>query len=225
MKVRSEFATDRVDRAAGILRGVTVLQTGPVGRYGHVDETTLVQFADLANAEGDGLKVRWGHPSPLGTEPLGTSLGWARNFAMAGDKLRCDVHFLDVASKAPLGDLSGWIMGIALESPRSIGLSVVFEPAEPDRSDDSGSVRVAAVEAVDFVESGVATPGGLFGRFHPGAGRLASLRASGHDDAGIAAALDAEIQALRAEAGAMAEYAAEPDWVRSAVSPAEYADS
>jgi hypothetical protein len=113
---------------AGLIRGASIITRGEaLGHRAWIDETTLQQVADSINAAGDkGVKSRFTHPS-LSGDGLGTALGRAIGPAeVRSGQVIADLHLSKSAHTAPSGDLAGYTMDLAEESPESFGTSIVF---------------------------------------------------------------------------------------------------
>lgn len=125
----------RVDRAAGILHGVSCMQAGLAKGHGmSIDQTTLAQCAGAINAAGaNGLKCRLGHPQICG-DAIGTQMGRVRGPArVVGDRVLADLHLSAAAENAPKGgNLRKWALDAAEEDPESMGLSVVTRRPDED---------------------------------------------------------------------------------------------
>jgi hypothetical protein len=173
----SKQAPEAVDVAAGVIRGVSVMQA--VEALGHgmmIDDITLRQVADLGNAAtGKGIKSRFGHPGAC-DNALGKKVGHTRSFRVVGDKVLADFHLSENAS--PNGDMRAWILKEAQDSPEDFGLSVVIKAQRAWKLEGGGEVltrerpanavgklpfaRVTALTAVDFVDEPAANRDGLF---------------------------------------------------------------
>ena len=124
-----DSAVDRAggDYGAGLIRGVSVMTAGEcLGHDCLADETTLEKIVALGNANKNGTKVRFTHPT-LSADGTGKLMARGKNFALDGDQVRADVHFLASAHNTPHGDLAGYTLDLAEESPDLVGTSVVIE--------------------------------------------------------------------------------------------------
>ncbi|MBA3684656.1 MAG: hypothetical protein H0W72_05380 [Planctomycetes bacterium] len=201
-----------VDRETGTIRGASAIQTGEALGHGLlIDAIALGQVERLGNA-GKAIKVRFNHPG-MCNDGLGYLAGHASNFAIDGDKTRCDIVLSQTAKKSPHGDLHGYVLDLAEQHPGDFALSIAFsgyavwklaDGSEIDVRDESLYVddgwdgyyrrpdtatsdlpyaRVEALGAVDFVDEAAANRDGLF---------AATFAAHGSAKAGEAyAALDA----------------------------------
>jgi len=172
-------APERVDREARVIRGVSVITRGEALGHGvWIDEEFL---SSVATFSARGLKSRFTHPG-LSSDGTGKALGRVHGLRKQGDKVVGDLHLLDAASRAPDGDLAGYVMDLASEDPELFGTSIVFaydheaEKAFTEaHSDDDGfqspdelntknlpHARLKALKACDVVDDPAANPGGFF---------------------------------------------------------------
>ena len=141
----SRQAPARVDREAGILYGVSAIQTGEA--LGHdmlIDETMIAQVVAHGQAAGAlGIKSRYTHPG-LCADGMGKMLGRLRNWRASddGSKALADLHLLESAAKSPDGDLRAYVLDLAEEDPRAYALSIVFENDPVWCLDDGSEIRV-----------------------------------------------------------------------------------
>lgn len=168
------FASDgvTVDEAAGVIRGAAVMVIGPAAGHGFsIDATTLQQVEALGNAAQGPIRVRFKHPmvdeNGQPADDLGTVIGYVDGLRVVGDTLRGDVHIEDYAEVMPgLGNVKDYLIRRAKQRPETFGLSaVIYFDAEPV-TDAAGNVvdlvaRVTALDAIDVVGKGAATPNGL----------------------------------------------------------------
>jgi hypothetical protein len=161
-----------VDEATGVIRGAAVMKVGPAMGHGfNIDAQTLSQVEALGNASAGGIKVRFMHPG-LGDDgnlpdDLGDVIGFVDNLRIDGETLRGDVHIEEYAKVLPgRGDVRSYLLQRAKSRPESFGLSCVIGFDAEVVSDASGNpaslvARVFALDAIDVVGKGAATPNGL----------------------------------------------------------------
>ncbi|MDE2100062.1 MAG: hypothetical protein KGL39_22600 [Patescibacteria group bacterium] len=189
----SEASAPRIDPHggdfhAGIIRGMAVLTRGEALGHGLWCDTIMLQQACDAINAGDGVKARFTHPD-LSGDGLGKYTGRCKNAFVAGDVVRCDLHFAQSAHETPDGDLATYLMTLAAEDPQSFGNSIAFEEdfvaedkfrAENSKADGDGypefqspdtdnihnflHARIKVLRAVDAVDEPAANPSGLFHR-------------------------------------------------------------
>src|SRR3990172_8997944 len=177
----------RVDRTERVIYGVSAAQA--VEALGHgmlLDAKTLQQIVDLGNKAKNGIKSRYTHPG-LSSDGMGKHLGRMKNFRVEGDKAIGDLHLAESASKAPDGDLAGYVMDLAEEDSAAFGMSIVAAGARVWPLDDGTEItvdayaeeddagyrpknattpkpvlRVDALDAVDVVDEPAANRDGMF---------------------------------------------------------------
>lgn len=113
---------------AGLIRGASIITRGEaLGHRAWIDATTLQQVAEGIDSAGPkGVKSRFTHPSMSG-DGLGTVLGRAIGPTEIRDgRVIADLHIQKSAHSTPSGDLAGYTMDLAEESPESFGTSIVF---------------------------------------------------------------------------------------------------
>ena len=143
--VPSRQAPARVDREAGILRGVSAIQTGEA--LGHdmlIDEVMIAQVVSHGQAAGDvGIKSRYTHPG-LCADGMGKMLGRLRNWRLSADRQKAlaDLHLLESAAASPDGDLRTYVLDLAEEDPQAFALSIVFENDPVWKLADGSEIRV-----------------------------------------------------------------------------------
>ena len=156
-------APEQVDRENGIIRGVKVIELGPLKegdpRPFFVDQTTLEQVADFGNRPNTGVKARFTHPN-MSEDGLGKHLGKQRDFQIEGNAVIADFH----RSTSAKEDLAQHIFDMADEAPEDIGLSIVAvfddESMQAEETEDGlQPIRLNGLRAVDFVGEGAATDG------------------------------------------------------------------
>lgn len=175
----------RVDRDAGIIRGIAVITRGEA--LGHdlwIDSDFLSEVADAGKDAKAGVKARFTHPG-LSADGLGSFLGRAKDLRLDSDIVRGDLHLSDTAYDTPKGDLATYVMDMAEMEPDMFGSSIVFyedigaeSRHRAEHEDEDGNfgspdednvsnfphARLAQLRAVDMVDSPGANPEGLFHR-------------------------------------------------------------
>ena len=181
----------QVDREGRVIYGVSAAQA--VEALGHgmeLDQKTIEQIVELGNKSKQGIKSRFTHPG-LSSDGMGKHLGRMKNFRMEGDKAIADLHLAESASKAPDGDLAGYVMDLAEEDSAAFGMSVVIQAHQVWTLDDGTEVkaydfwgddddnqsqrpdnalterpvvRVDSLDAVDVVDEPAANRDGMFSR-------------------------------------------------------------
>ena len=169
------LAASAVDTVGGILSGVTVAKSGvrAKGKYVMLDaagaitrdpkqaKSKLPVFTDdkfldtlmgAAQDAGGKVKVRSDHD-----DSLQARAGYATNFRRLEDRVVCDIHlnksYRDRAT----------VVETAANSPELLGCSIDFIPSFEVQK-DKAIMRAEQLTAVDIVDEGAVTPGGLFMR-------------------------------------------------------------
>lgn len=141
-----------VDRASGIIRGVSVITSG-VEAKGHgfsIDHQTLESVMLCAEAYKDGVQVKVNHGT--GFDSI---VGSLRNFRIEGEKLLADLHLLKTHEMCPR------VLEIAETMPASVGLSIAFSGV-PEKKNGENFVRCTELYSCDLVDHPAANPSGLF---------------------------------------------------------------
>lgn len=178
-------APQGVDPQERVIYGAAVLTRGEA--LGHdlwLDSEFARQVAEQINAAPGGVKARFTHPG-LSADGLGKYLGRVHNARLDGDVVRGDLHLSEVASKAPDGDLAGYVMELARKDPAAFGMSIVFshdrqaeKQFEAANADEEGEfqtpdadnaknlphARLSKLWAADVVDDPAANPTGMFHR-------------------------------------------------------------
>ena len=148
----------RVDREAGVLRGVSVITEGEAKGHGMiVDGITLDQVKACAETYVDGLRVKMDHYTGIDA-----MVGVLRDFVIDGTQLRADLHLIKNHEDFEK------ILEMAETIPGSFGLSISFS-GESDRIPVSGvegvlieAARCMEIYSADIVDQPAANPTGLF---------------------------------------------------------------
>jgi hypothetical protein len=157
-----------VDREKGAIFGVSVNTVGEAKGHGvHLEQSFVERVAELGNAEKNGLKARFGHPSMCSTA-LGTFLGRFKNFRVEGEQVLADLFLSGSAKDAPGGNLYDYVLGLAESESDMFGTSIVFTVGEEYQleGDDRTFVTCDKLHACDVVDDPAANPDGLFSAFN-----------------------------------------------------------
>lgn len=197
--VDSRGAAVRVDREAGVLRGVKIL--GLASRNGrHYPPDTLSKAAGLY----EGAKVNVNHPKANGVAPRDYQdrIGVVRNVAARpGEGLFADFHF---NPKHPLAEQLLWD---AEHAPENVGFSHNVLARTARRGEQMVVEEILRVESVDLVAD-PATTQGLFEAAEPVWERLTAEDLQRHRPELVAAILaesTAELERLRGELARLQE--------------------
>lgn len=144
------FASESVDKAAGVIRGVSVITIGEaLGHDAWVDAITLQQTKQCAETYTGGLKVKADHGSGVFSVT-----GFLRNFRLDGQQLRADLHLLESdENRAKL-------LEMAEKIPDTFGLSISFSGPDETR-DGKRYLRCQEIYSADIVSEPAANPSGL----------------------------------------------------------------
>lgn len=141
----------RVDREAGVIRGVAVITEGPALGHGMtVDGTTLSQVKTSAESYKNGLKVKMTHEGDAGD-----IVGYLTGFRLDGTTLRADFHLL---KSSPHRE---YIFEIAETIPDTFGMSISFSGPDEEK-EGKRLARCVEIYSCDLVAEPAANPSGLF---------------------------------------------------------------
>ncbi len=159
----------KVDRAAGVIYGVSVITQGQTKPSGNglepfdIDGVTLRQVMDAINASPIGIKSRLTHPELDGVDDLTVRKGYVRNARIEGVTVKADMYFHTATDVDAIR-----IMDIAKKDPTSAGLSIKRSNAEitPKPGTVTGSVlRIDGLDAVDWVGDPAGNPAGMLSTY------------------------------------------------------------
>ncbi len=166
--VLSGVTPPRVDRAAKVIYGASLMQLGDINddRPWTVDNDSLQSALSFMQRGNNGTKARFTHPN-MSADGMGSFLGRWKNPRIDGDTLRADLHLADAAFKSPQGDLGTYVMDMAEEDPEMFGVSAATKIDEVAmdalrKQDERTPLRFAAIRAVDVVDDPASTRGGFF---------------------------------------------------------------
>jgi len=163
--------TLQVDKEEAVIRGISVLTKGKTrdGRF-TLDDKFLEAAVKFGNEKKKGIKSRFGHPSFLGGDAIGTTVARMRDFRIKGEKVLADAHFLESARKSPVlfKDPVEFLLDQAKEAPEMFGVSIVFDLQRV--FDDDGElieIKMTDLSAVDMTDEPAANHNGLFSNQNP----------------------------------------------------------
>lgn len=163
-----------VDREAGVIRNIVIIEEGEDKAGDLWDTTALGQIATLGNAQNMGVKSRFGHPN-MCDSALGSYIGRYKDFRI--DTIETEKGsvqaavadlYLDPTAKAlpGKGDVYKYILDMAESNSDMFGNSIHYSPDKPakkNEQDASGNEvvktyeRVKSLIASDLVDSPCAT--------------------------------------------------------------------
>lgn len=149
---------------------IVILQAGQDKTGENFDRISLDQLVVLGNAQGQGVKCRFGHPN-LCDSALGTYLGRYKNFAVSTNAdgkevVVANLLLDDVASRSPHGNLKDYVIEMARKNSDMFGNSIAYDPADPEYIIEKDALgndvevayeRINAFMASDLVDSPAAT--------------------------------------------------------------------
>jgi hypothetical protein len=170
--LRCLLSAERVETDLGIIRGCTVAKSGVVAtgkvvlldKAGmitqdeelcakrlpvYTDEKTLSTLMAAASAAGPRVKTREDHD-----DSIGARAGFADAFKLAGDRVVADIHLFASYRNRDV------VLDTANATPDEIGLSIDMKPVF-EIAGDKAMMRIEKLYAVDIVDEGAITPGGL----------------------------------------------------------------
>jgi len=159
------FASESVDSAAGVIKGVAVATEGDIldGRRDNAsglpmafDRRTLETLMACAKTYGTGLKVKADHKSGIFAVT-----GYLKNFRIDGKVLRADLHVLAT------DDNRAKLLEMAQSIPDTFGLSVSFS-GDDEVVNGRSMCRCSEIYSADLVSEPAANPNGLFQRVDAG---------------------------------------------------------
>jgi hypothetical protein len=141
----------RVDREAGIVRGVAVITEGPALGHGmFVDTTTLAQVMEQAKTYTGGLKVKLDHNASASE-----IVGYLTDFRVEGTTVRADLHLLRSSPRRE------YILELSETIPDTFGLSIAFSGTD-EKIGENWFARCTEIYSADIVSEPAANPSGLF---------------------------------------------------------------
>lgn len=140
-----------VDKATGVIRGVSVITEGPArGHNVQIDSQTLAQVKACAEQFKGGVKVKIDHGTGFAA-----IVGVLKDFRIEGQSLRADLHLIKTHEAYPR------LLEMAETIPGSFGLSISFS-GKAEMDGESKLARCTELYSVDLVDDPAANPNGLF---------------------------------------------------------------
>lgn len=159
----SMTSKQRVDRAAGIIFGVSVITKGEAKTHGiWIDDRTLDGILSFAAQSPDGVRVKLAHTN--GKEsPVFSIVGNLKNFRKEEPSVRADFHLLHS------DDNFGKILEMSEKQPKDFGLSISSDPQDftTEEIDGKDFLRINRLGSVDLVSDPAANDNGLFSKKEP----------------------------------------------------------
>jgi hypothetical protein len=146
----------RVDREAGVIRGVAVITEGEAKGHGvKIDAETVRQVYECAKTYPDGLKVQQDHGSGVMA-----AVGVLRGLRIDGTILRADLYPLRTYEHREK------LFDMAETMPGNFGLSIYFSGVSEMKAGERFA-RCSEIYSADLVSEPAANPSGLFSRQNP----------------------------------------------------------
>jgi hypothetical protein len=155
---RLDLHGSRIDREAGIIKGVSLIALGEARGHGKaVDQKTLETVRDCAKQYDGGLRVKF-NPTTF-THGAGSLAGRipSESITIDGGKTVGDLHLY----KALPTEIKEYLFEIAEETPGNIGLSIEFS-GDDETIDNNKFARCSEIYAATIVDLPAANPTGLF---------------------------------------------------------------
>lgn len=174
-----KVASGNIDREAGMISSIVILQEGKDKASCLWDTTALGQIVTLGNAQAQGVKSRFGHPN-LCDSAMGSYIGRFKNFRVdmlpessMGDAkgqlmaVYADLYLDNTAKALPgKGNVYKYILDMAESNSDMFGNSIHYLPDKPANKNETDSTgaevivryeRVKSLIASDLVDSPCAT--------------------------------------------------------------------
>jgi hypothetical protein len=145
-----------IDRNEAVVRGVSVVRLGEAkGHDFALDHESLKQIFAVLQAKPEGVKVRVDHPPEGSNASVWSNIGFLKNFALEGDRIRADLYLFKSDPRTPK------FLEMANMTPGNFGLSIHFQ-GDVEEIDGKKYLRCKDVFGCDLVDNPAANPSGLF---------------------------------------------------------------
>ena len=153
------MTANKIDRALGIIFGVSVITEGVAKGHGlRIDSKTLETVKEVASEFSSGVKVKLRHKQDgEHQDVILETAGTLKHFRIEGDKLRADFHLLKSLNK----EISEKIFEMAETMPEHFGLSIAFSGVTEVKGEHKFA-RCEELQSIDLSDNPAANPGGLF---------------------------------------------------------------
>jgi hypothetical protein len=125
-----------VDRENDILKNVSIANFGKNKNDSYFDEKFIADLATKGNAQTQGVKSRFGHPSMCATS-LGTYIGRYKNFNVQENNCFADLHLDPITKKTQVEGkgimMYDYIMDMAESNPDMFGNSIHITYVKTDK--------------------------------------------------------------------------------------------
>ncbi len=158
-KYFSTISGGKIDRAAGVIAGVSVITVGPAKGHGMlIDSKTLETVLEVASEFSSGVKVKFRHKQNGEHQSVIDETGGVlKNFSIHSNKIRADFHLL----KSLPADTKEKIFEMAEVMPDQFGFSIAFSGVSEEK-DGKKFARCEELQSIDLSDNPAANPDGLF---------------------------------------------------------------
>ena len=155
----STIAEGKIDRANGVISGVSVVTEGEAKGWGiKIDHKTLETVLSCAKEFSSGVKVKFRHKMTGEFQSVVDEVaGVLKNFSIDGNKLRADFHFL----KSLPAETKEKVFEMAEVMPDQFGFSIVFSGVSEEKNGHKFA-RCSDLLSTDLSDNPAANPDGLF---------------------------------------------------------------
>ena len=157
-----------VDRAKGVIKNVVIIQEGLCKNRDFIDTSFLNDLTDLATAQKNGVKSRFGHPN-MCKSSLGSFIGRFHNYQVINDdqkyKVVADLHLDPITKKTQVEgqgiSMFEYLMDMAETNSDMFGTSIHFtatgEMYKMENGEEVNKPKILSYIASDVVDSPAAT--------------------------------------------------------------------
>lgn len=158
-KVFSAIIGGNIDRAAGVIRGVSVITVGDAKGHGiKIDHRTLETVLEVGNEFPNGVKVKFRHKTAGQHQSVIDEVGGVlKQFSIKGNKTIADFYLL----KSLPADTKEKLFEMAETMPDQFGFSIDFTGVSEEK-DGVKFARCEELNSVDLSDKPAANPDGLF---------------------------------------------------------------
>lgn len=157
-----------VDRAKGVIKNVVIIQEGVCKNGDFIDTSFLNDLTDLAKAQKNGVKSRFGHPN-MCKSSLGSFIGRFHNYQVVNEdqkyKVIADLHMDPITKKTQVEgqgiSMFEYLMDMAEDNADMFGTSIHFKgKPQTHKLEDGKEVnrpKIMSYLASDVVDHPAAT--------------------------------------------------------------------
>ena len=152
-----------VDRENNVLKNICIANFGKNKNESYFDEKFISDLVAKGNAQTQGVKSRFGHPSMCATS-LGTYIGRYKNFNIQGNNCFADLHLDPITKKTQVEGkgimMYDYIMDMAERNPDMFGNSIHITYVKKDKpilKDGFEVLELNDITSSDLVDDPAAT--------------------------------------------------------------------